>query len=286
MNTSFYKTLSAISSSRQALIGITTVLVLQYCLNGLAYYGLLPNIGNYYSNEIVKNSSYLIPGTVAVVLVFLFEGPKGLSRIFGAYLKLAPLGWWVFVSICLILPLYAALLLDDLLYSIILGEEFGHYTFVLPTWEVLATYTLSFVVVAISDELFWIGLIYPRLVASGFSPFKASLLIGLLWGLDYLPFIFTDFFISPGLNIPNLVFGWFAVSPVYLWIYHKTGSALLVVFFNVCMQSQYAAVPVLPVSSGDNTELAMANLTVFLFGWIIWRYFSNSNAKLITDVRG
>lgn len=268
--TSSYPTFD-ISPFNQAMLGVFICLALQYSLNSLAYLELFPNIYGKSLNGVVKNTSYIIPGFLAVLLVFTFEGTNGIRRILTPYSKLAHPLWFVFAGTCLIIPLYLALFLDDVIYKTLLNEAFGSYEFIWPLWHDIVKYTPTFVFVAISDELFWIGFIYPRLISSGLKPLKASLLIGFLWGLDYLPFLFTEFFLSPGLNAPNLVFGWFAVAPLYIWLYHMTHSALIIVFFNVCMQFLYNAIPVLPINAGDNTEAATANITVLLFGILLWK---------------
>jgi hypothetical protein len=273
-----------ISPFNQAMLGVLICLVLQYVLNALAYLELFPNVYGKSINGIIKNTSYIIPGCLTIFLVCLFEGRVGLARILTPYLKLAHPLWFLFCATCLILPLYLALFLDDLLYAMVLNEEPGSYVFIWPTWQSVIQYTPSFVFVAISDELFWIGFIYPRLLSAGIQPLKASLLIGFLWGLDYLPFLFTEFFLSPGLNAPNLVFGWFAIAPLYIWIYHMTHSALIIVFFNVCMQYLYNAVPILPINSGDNSEAAMVNITVLVFGILLWKFTNIRQRMRITNV--
>jgi hypothetical protein len=262
------------------MLGVFICLMLQYTVNSLAYFELFPDLFGKSLNGIIKNTSYVIPGLLAIFLVCLFDGRAGVLNILKSYYKFAHPLWFLFSASCLILPLYLALFLDDLLYAAILNEEPGSYDFIWPTRQNIIQYTPSFIFVAISDELFWIGFIYPRLLAAGIKPLRASLLIGFLWGIDYLPFLFTEFFLSPGLNAPNLVLGWFAVAPLYIWIYHMTHSALLIVFFNVCLQYLYNAVPVLPINSGDNSEAAMANITVLVFGVLLWKFTNNRHRAL------
>jgi hypothetical protein len=91
--------------------------------------------------------------------------------------------------------------------------------------------------------------------------------------MDYLPFLFTGFFLSPGLNAPNLIFGWLAIAPLYIWLYQKTASAIIIVYFNVIMQFTFNTIPVLPVDSGDNSAAAMVNLVLLGTGFMIWHIF-------------
>ncbi len=255
---------------QQAYFVAAISLSTSYLFNSLAYLNVLPVLGGINWSGVTKNSTYLIPGFVAIAATFFFEGRGGLKRIFLPYLKFRfNLFYWVFAALILIPILYMALLLDDLLYF----RGLNAHSMTLPTWEIVKFHTPQFLRVAVCDELFWIGFIYPRLVQSGYSPFKASLAIGLLWGAAYVPFIFTQFFIAQGLNMPNLLLGWFSLTPLYVWLYYRTGSALVVLLFNVCMQFLFTAIPVLPHATGDNQATAMANLVCLGFGFFLWRYF-------------
>ena len=191
-----------------ALVGIC--LVLQYSLNALAYFGLFPDIAGKSLNGAIKNLAYLLPGTLAIAGVIFFEGKNGLVRVIRPYfvIPMNPL-WWLIAGAVLIPPLFLALHLNDLLYQ----KPFTVYQFSPPSGEEILHYSPRFAQVAISDELFWIGFIYPRLLSAGYSHLKSSLVIGTLWGMDYLPFLFTEFFLSPGLNAPNLIFGWLSHRP-------------------------------------------------------------------------
>lgn len=242
-------------------------LFLQYTFSALAILDLLPDIAGKSLNGITKNSTYLIPGFLAIVGTWFFEGKDGLRRIARSYSRIPPRpGWWIFAASCMIPILLLSLWLNQVLQQ----EELAVPTFRFPSWEDIKIYAPMFAKVAISDELFWIGFVYPRLLQAGYSPVKASLSIGVFWGLDYLPFLFTQFFVAPGLSASSIVLGWFALTPLYVWIYHRTRSAIILVFFNVCMQFSYNILPVLPSSSQDNSAVAMANLVSLMFGLFLW----------------
>jgi hypothetical protein len=260
----------SLTPQQQVYLIVGLGLVLQYLLNTLVYFQLFPDVAGKSLNGIVKNSSYLIPGILAVVVAIYFSGRKGLLSLARPYLVF-PVNpfWWLLSVGMLVVLLWASLYLNDILYQ----NKFIPYALILPSLDEVKRYAPIFILVALCDELFWIGIIYPRLLVSGFSPLKASLIMGVLWGLEYMPFVFTGFFVAPGLSAHNLVLGWFAVTPIYVWLYHKTGSALLIVFFNLCMQFSYNALPVLPLASGDNSVVAMANLVTLLLGVFLWWVF-------------
>jgi hypothetical protein len=85
--------------------------------------------------------------------------------------------------------------------------------------------------------------------------------------------LFTNFFIASGLNVPNILLGWFSLTPIYIWLYNRTKSALIVVFFNLCMHFLFTAIPVLPQATGDNTAVAMINLVCMVVGFSLWYLF-------------
>jgi hypothetical protein len=257
-----------------ALFGIA----MQYLLNALSYFSLLPDIAGVNLDGVIKNTSYVIPGCLAIACTLYFEGVAGLKRIFKPYLVLRfNILYWLFASLILVPLLYIALFFDDLLYG---RGWFNLHVTTLPTWEEIKHYAPLFIQVAVSDELFWLGFIYPRLIQGGYSPLKAALAIGLLWGLDYLPYIFSKFLIAIGLNAPNLLLGWFALTPLYVWLYHRTGSAIIVLVFNVFMQFLFTAIPVLPLATGSNNECAMANLMCFIFGLWLWKVAPGTKKRL------
>ena len=258
----------------QVYLVVALVILSQYSLNYLSYYDLMPDILGISLNGITKNTSYIIPGTMAILGTLYFESFRDLKRILYPYLIIPknPV-YWIIACWIMIPTLYVALWLNDILY----GRELILHVTDWPTWEVIKFNTPLFLNVAISDELFWIGFILPRLLYCGFSPLKASLAIGIFWGLDYVPFLWTDFLVSPGLNAPNLILGWFSLTPIYVWLYYRTGSAIIVLVFNLFMQFLYTAIPILPLVTGDNTGAAMANLVCFLTGLLIWKIAPTTN---------
>lgn len=260
----------------QAYLIAAISLSAQYLFSFLAYFKVFPVLWGVNWSGVIKNSTYLINGVLAVTLCYFLEGSNGLKRIFRPFLKVGinPF-YWFFAALILIPILYLTLLLDDLFYF----RGFIAHPMTLPTWETIAHYAPQFLRVAVCDELFWIGVIYPRMVQGGYSPLKASLAIGLLWGGVYVPFFFTQFFVASGLNMPNILLGWFSLTPLYVWLYYRTGSALVVLLFNLFMQFLFTAIPVLPHATGDNQATAMSNIVCLVFGLLLWKFFPNTRVK-------
>ena len=259
----------------QQVLALTIIcLLLQYSINFLTVLNAFPDMFGKSVNSIIQNHTFLIPGVLAIVGTWFYEGSEGVRRIFRPYrtVPLNPL-WWLFATLALLPLLVLALHADDFLYQ--RTDDWGVQ---LPTWEAILSGTPKFVKVAICDELFWIGFCYPRLIHAGMTPFNAGIVIGALWGLDYLPFIATDFFVTPGLSAASLLLGWVALAPTYIWLYHKTRSALLIVYFNLVMQFSYGCIPIQPNAMDTNSGMAMANLFTLILGIILWRYFSHGRS--------
>ena len=270
-----FRLLRKLTPIQQAYGFIGAALCSQYILSALSYFQLLPDIGGKSLNGIVKNSTYMIPGILAIIGAMYFEGFKGLRRIAKSYtqLRFHPL-WWVFAGLAMIPILLLSLHGNDLLQQ----REFTRYFISLPGWDEIKQYSPAFIQVAISDELFWIGFVYSRFIQAGYPITKAALVIGVFWGMNYAPFLFTQFFVSPGLDGSSIVLGWFAITPLYIWLYHKTRSATILIFFNVCMQFAYSSLPILPQLSGDNSGVAMANLVTLCAGLALLRWLANGKA--------
>lgn len=265
-----------ISPMQQVIAVIVLCLLGQYLISLLAILEFFPNIAGKSLNGIFKNHTFLIPGILAFSAAFFFEGKAGLYRILQPY-KIIPQNpiWWLFATFSVLLLITIALYLDDTLYQ----RPLTWHPIDLPSLDQVIRQSPKFIKVAICDELLWIGFVYPRLRHSGISPLGASIILGLLWGLDYVPFVYTEFFVTPGMTVSTLVLGWVAITPLYVWLYHKTGSASLIIFFNLCMQFSYGAIPIQPVVTMSNSGMAMANLVCMLFSLLIWKLYSSGKEK-------
>jgi len=254
---------------QQALTVIFCLLTTQYIGNFLAYSGLLPIVFGKDLNGIIKNTAYVVPGILAIVFSFYFEGQKGIVRICKPYtVWRVNVFYWLFIAFIMFPLIYVALVVCDL----ILMRGIQPHDLIWVGWDYFPKYTSLFAGVAISDELFWIGFVLPRLVKGGLSPLKAALLMGAFWALDYIPYVFTGFFIAPGVDVITVMLGTVALTPWYVWLYYRTGSALILLVFNLFVQYSQNTVPMLPQDTGwSNMESICAVVTFFLFALLMWK---------------
>ena len=254
---------------QQALTAVFCLLTIQYTGNFLAYNELLPIVFGKDLNGIIRNTSFVVPGTLAIVFSFYFEGQKGLVRIFKPYtVWRLNVFYWPFVAFIMFPMIYVGLIACDL----ILMRGIQSHELMWGGWDNIIKYTPIFAGVAISDELFWIGFVLPRLVKGGLSPLNAAFLMGALWALDYVPYAYTGFFLAPGVELMTVILGTFALTPWYVWLYYRTGSALILLVFNLFAQSAQGIVPMLPHDNGgSNIEATFAVVTFFFFGLLLWK---------------
>lgn len=114
----------------------------------------------------------------------------------------------------------------------------------------------------LNEEFGWRGLALPRL-QERFSPFTATLLLGLLWGVWHLPLFFIT-----GMTQATQPFGPFLLSVMvnsffYTWLFNATGgSVLLAVLLHDTFNTTSAFIPVLPT---EWQAIAVAAATVLAF---------------------
>jgi membrane protease YdiL (CAAX protease family) len=89
----------------------------------------------------------------------------------------------------------------------------------------------------LGEELGWRGFALPRLLER-YSPFKASLLLGIIWGAWHLPSFFVAGLPQSQLAIPMFMLGALCLSMLATWIFLHTGhSVLATVLFHFAVNS-------------------------------------------------
>ena len=242
---------------------------LQYALNALVYFHVLP--------QFLRSKLFLLSGLLAVALSLFFAGKDGVKQLFIPYTRFASQWYWLLFALLWNFPLIMmSIPLSEMLAGAQPHFDRPHWI----GWQSVLRHIGLLTAVALCDELFWIGFVLPRLLAAGYGPLKASLAIGVFWGFSYVPLVFTQFFVSKGLTIDSLVLGWFAMAPLYIWLYHKTSSALLVIIMSVSMQLSNWTMPVLPEPPHyDNGPVAVLNLLTLLMGMLLWKFPSSAAAQ-------
>ncbi len=164
----------------------------------------------------------LVPSAVAILLVAMLHGGAGVRKLLQRLLIWrVGVGWWVAVG------LVAALALGAVGLSVLLGGRSPDVTVTIPGAVALFVFSI-FPGSAGGEEIGWRGFALPHLQAAR-SALRASLVLGVVWGVWHLPLYLVGTDIRPlSLFAPWVVLT-VAVSVIYTWIYNGTGGSLLLV---------------------------------------------------------
>ena len=88
-------------------------------------------------------------------------------------------------------------------------------------------FCLMTIKVAASDEVAWVSFLFV-VVARRYRLFQASLFVGFFWGLWYVPLVFAEIQVAPGLPIAPLIVNFVTIAAICGWLYQRTGRAAVV----------------------------------------------------------
>lgn len=167
------------------------------------------------------------PTLAGLVLIIAHKGwRKGMADIWrGIVAPGRPLAWLVWLAAALALLPLGWLLVNLLAHIGLAGGPVGQADIVLlasvPVLLVTTTALLSDPG-PIGEEYGWRGYFLPRLIVL-MGPLRASILIGIIWGIWHLPVFFF-----PGTNQASLSFvfmlaNWIGCSIIMTWIFIRSG---------------------------------------------------------------
>lgn len=156
------------------------------------------------------------PAAAALIVAAICDGRPGVTGL------LAKVGLWrvspVWYLLAFALPLAVSGIVA--LVAMALGYATGIQ------WTPIGPLSAMLFVLVVGEELGWRGFALPRMIAR-FGIGRASLLLGLLWGLWHLPTFFPG---APQAGVPLTAYVGFttALSGVFAWVWlHTRGSVLL-----------------------------------------------------------
>lgn len=180
--------------------------------------------------------------SIAGLVMAISEGRSGVRDLFGRSTRWrsAPVNYLIAVSVPAI-PAIAAVVV-----ALLVGEEIGDLPGLWPKWWTVLVFLI--VLLPLAEEFGWRAYALPRLLAVT-SPMRASLVLGVLWGLWHLPAAFID-----GLQQETVFFEftgmWLAYpiltvsqSILMTWLFLRTkGSALIAGFIFHAAANAWAGV--------------------------------------------
>jgi membrane protease YdiL (CAAX protease family) len=130
------------------------------------------------------------------------------------------------------------------------------------------------------EELGWRGFALPRLL-NRFTPFTASLILGVIWGVWHLPSFFLSGMVQAGLSLPFFLLNAVLLSIFVTWVFQHTGGSVLITVLihftvNICASIIGVAVPVLVVL------LLTVDILILVFDKQFgWFHSSNFDRRMI-----
>lgn len=206
------------------------------------------------------------PALVAAGMSYRASRVEGLRRL------LAPLGRWRvpvrWYLVALLLPVAVNAL--ALIIHVVGGGAPRYPGEPAPEQQVVPLVALPLVLVVFSlvEELGWRGYALPRL-QRGVSALTASLIIGLIWTVWYIPLGMT-----PDSTQGQIPHGWYlastlAISVVLTWLFNSTdGSLVPVVLLHACVPAANIILPVLPSAAGDARVYAISS-ALYVFAALV-----------------
>ena len=177
----------------------------------------------------------LSPGIVALILTAIFFKKDGLRTLLKAVVKWrVKFKWYFIVTILGIALCGLSLLLFNWTYGQINNPD--------PAYNFLFYFILILPLSALWEEMGWRGFLLP-ILQEKYTPLKASIIIGIVWGLWHLPIYLAinpygdktiDFFLF-------MFIGCFALSIISTWLYNSTkGSLLICILFHNAINTSAA----------------------------------------------
>jgi uncharacterized protein len=121
----------------------------------------------------------------------------------------------------------------------------------------------------LGEELGWRGYALPRLFKR-FSPFKASLILGILWGIWHLPSFFVSAMVQSGLSLPLFLLNALCLSCLASWLFMNTGGSVLITILLHYMVNFCVSVIGVPLPAFTLLMLAAVIAVVTLDRRVAW----------------
>ncbi len=202
---------------------LTTFFVLAFGLTWLVW---VPRAVGVQVGVLDQLSTWLV--AVAAVVAALLTGGRAALRDLGSRLLRWRVGW-VWYAVVLVGPVLFSLLVAGVV--VLLGGTWASAApsvLVGGSWALLATFLLAATLTdGLGEEVAWRGFALPRLLER-LPAGRASLLLGLLWGLWHLPLLWTEGRVLHQQPLWLLLLDITAKSVLFTWVFLRTDGSVLV----------------------------------------------------------
>ena len=246
---------------------ILAFVALTFAISWAIWWGMASmSLGIETSGGDVLNIVALSGPSITALILSAVLGRGHLRRLLDGFSIARASAMWVIVA--LVLPL--AMILVTIAVSVLaLGAPTPVITIALVGVLTTEFVRILFVGGPLGEELGWRGFALPRLQARH-TAFRASLLVGLIWGMWHIPLYFVpgtgQFETLSGGTDPAFAIGAFVVwtiglSILFTWLFNETGGSLIVVILFHTSINLGAFVPAAVGSTGAAS---------FLYAIVTW----------------
>ena len=190
------------------------------------------------------------PGLAGIFLVWWHYGLKGLGSFFQRLLLWrAPVQWWLFLVLGIPVIVYTAAALKGTLNT----------PFPFSAWYLVFPALLqSLLLGPLGEEFGWRGLALP-LLQRRFSPFWASLILGVVWATWHAPAFFMSGTPQSGWSIGPFFIGLISITVILTPLFNASrGSLLIPILYHLNMMN-----PIFPdAQPWDNFLFAIAAVVI------------------------
>jgi membrane protease YdiL (CAAX protease family) len=147
--------------------------------------------------------------------------------------------------------------------------------------DVLITFGVIFVgyLLLNTEEVAWRGYALPQLLAR-YRPLRASLILGVVWGLFHLPLFLLKGGHPAGYPLPFYLVFSLALTVVFTWLMqHTKGSLLLAHLFHQSINGWVEAIPFYPRSAGSLAPFLVVVCLLIAGALLISRQWSRSHRR-------
>ncbi len=214
-----------------------------------------------------------------IILIVVTAGWGGLHDLWQrlTHWRIHPL-WYVLGLLPLVLYAVAVLIADAGLPAPISASTIGTILFSLQSGLLVSLFLRG----AFGEEFGLRGFALPRLQES-MSPFRASLIIGALWGAWHLPVLIGRDVIS----IVVFVLLAFGLSFIFTWLFNGSGGSLIpVLLFHATQNWEEGFETIFPALVGTDWELISTLILLILgiiAGFVVWRNSRQSVSQSMRD---
>jgi uncharacterized protein len=262
------------------LVFVVLTLAYQFVVVGVVW-ARLPEGGHIHDDEfahMVFRLRVFGPLAFAVLLTAYLEGMSGIRRLFGSFFRWkVPAKWYLLAFSWKFMFTYIGIGVLVLLGlhpwpGFIVPDFFGG------TWTNLISLAKSmpFIIgIALVEETAWMKYSVTRMQEK-YSALTSCLLVGLSWGLWYLPMLLIREGVPDGYPWPVFLLSMVCLTILLAWTYNMTRSGTILLIMQIVSNCAFFILPVLPghwhldatyINAFVAVNCASALLLVLVYGW-------------------